>query len=327
MPGKLCSALPDPGAIPGISTNLSVRGSYKLFKGERTMKQEVKIFVHGGKAHADDMWACGVLVYALSDQYDFVEIIRDSARTDEAGPDDFVVDTGQKCDDRRLFDHHQFGRSDTAPCALTLVCRAYAPWLLEDQKYGKYFERIRVQDTKGVPAAEKAFLPKPGKKERVDGMSQCWSQMEWNEIKEFEEFPLETAQRLARMLKRRELEITVATDANTWLVAHSHREIVDDIVRCIVVDENPYPRFSVDALTDALNEAAEAYRAEVTYGWNPADPDFVQRSLYRTSYGKGIDFTRATPAIPGFCHNEGFLLVFTPETPEEFKNLIKQALI
>ncbi len=292
------------------------------------MKRESKIFVHGGRAHADDMWATGVLVYARSDQYNFVEVIRDSARVGEAGPDDFVVDTGQKCDDQHLFDHHQFGRGDNAPCALTLVCRAYAPWLLTDAKYGKCFERIRVQDTRGVPAAEKLFLPKPAdKKEKVDGMSQAWSQTEWAEIEEFEEYPLETAQRLARALHRREKKLAEAEEAKTWLAAHSHREIVDDIVRCIVVDENPYPRFSVDALTDALNEAAEACRAEVTYGWNPTDPNLVQRSLYRTSYGKGIDFTRATPAILGFCHNEGFLLVFTPETGEEYKTLIKQALI
>lgn len=292
------------------------------------MKIESRIYVHGGKAHADDMWATGVLVYALSDQYDFVEIIRDGARINEAGPDDFVVDTGLKCDDSHLFDHHQFGRGDNAPCALTLVCRAYAPWLLTDAKYGKCFERIRVQDTRGVPAAEKLFLPKPAsKKEKVDGMSQAWSQAEWAEIEEFEEYPLETAQRLARALRRREKKLAEAEEAKVWLSEHSHREIVDDIVRCIVVDENPYPRFSVDALTDALNEAAEVCRAEVTYGWNPTDPDLVQRSLYRTSYGKGIDFTRATPAIPGFCHNEGFLLVFTPETGEEYKTLIKQALI
>lgn len=290
------------------------------------MKREAKIFVHGGKAHADDMWSTGILVYALSDQYDFVEIIRDGARISEAGPNDFVVDVGLKCDDSHFFDHHQFGRSDTAPCALTLVCRAYAPWLLEDQKYGQYFERIRVQDTKGVLAAEKVFLPKPGKKERVDGMSQCWAQMEWNEIKEFEEAPLETAQRLARMLKRREREIAEVEEAKTWLATHSHREIVDDIVRCVVVDENPYPGFSIDAINVALNSVAEACRAEVTYSWDANDPNLAQRCLYRTSYGKGIDFTRSVPATLAFCHNEGFLLVFTPETQEEYKDLIKQAL-
>lgn len=276
----------------------------------------VRIYTHGVRAHADEMWACGVLIAAHPD-IQFDEIIRDAKRVSEATDEDFVVDCGGKHDGKRLFDHHQFGGGYDVPCALTLVCRAFAPHLLDDKEFKVCFERIRVQDTQGLPTAEKVF-----------GKSDPYVEGERVLIQEFEENPLLVAGIIARRVLRKKAEIDESERAKEWLSARYRVEIVNDLT-VVAVEENPFKAgFSVDAFNLALNAVADAEVADITYSWIPDDPAGTGRTLFRTKVGtaKGVNFGKAKPSSLVFCHGSGFLLTFQPENEQEYRRLIKDSI-
>ena len=275
-----------------------------------------RIFTHGVRAHADETWACGVLI-ATHPDVNFEEIIRDAQRVSEATDEDFVVDCGREHDGKRLFDHHQFGGGYDVPCALTLVCRAFASWLLEDAKYKVFFERIRVQDTQGLPTAEKVY-----------GSSAPYSESEWAWIHRFEECPLIVAQMLAKEICDRKAEIDEAERAKEWLSTRYRIELVNDLT-VVAVEENPFKAgFSVNAFNLALNAVADAEVADITYGWIPDDPAGTGRTLFRTKVGtaKGVNFCKAKSSNLVFCHNSGFLLTLQPENEQEYRRLIKDSI-
>lgn len=79
----------------------------------------VKIIVHPGRAHRDDLMAVCVLLAALDGT---VEVLRrDPSGEDLADPDTYVVDIGMEYDPQQHnFDHHQ---DPTLPCAFHLVMK------------------------------------------------------------------------------------------------------------------------------------------------------------------------------------------------------------
>jgi len=276
------------------------------------MTQKSRIFVHGLKAHADEMWACGLLIASNPDVI-FTEIIRDAKRVCEAEDTDFVLDCGMKCDGEHYFDHHQFESTDDVDCALTLVAKRFAPWTLADTKFGPIIERIRVQDNFGIPAAEKKF-----------GKSSSWLATEFVMISLFENEPLKIAGILAEGFRNRLAEINEIERAGKWLESNSHTEISGNGIKIMVVERSPFKEgFSIVGFNAASSVYSASAGAGIVYGWNTDGSD--SRTLFRTSAGKGTDFTNSAPERPVFCHSGGFLLIFEPTYDEEYRDLVMQA--
>ncbi len=271
-----------------------------------------RIFVHGAKAHADEMWACGLLI-ASKPEIEFTEIVRDAKRVGEAGPNDFVLDCGMKFDGSRFFDHHQFKNTGKVECAFSLVAERFAPWTLADERFASVIERVRMQDNSGIPATEQQF-----------GKSSPWIASEFVLLNLFEVKPLEVANIIAFGFRRRLAEIEETERAKTWLESNSHIEIVEGKVRALVCEASPFKAgFSIQAYNAASREVINKEGLEVVYGWNGDGSG--NRSLFRTGYGKFIDFRKAVPERPVFCHSGGFLLVFDPADEVEYRKLVLQA--
>ena len=271
-----------------------------------------RIFVHGLKAHADEMWACGLLIASKPD-IEFTEIIRDAKRINEAVDSDFVIDCGMKFDGSRFFDHHQFKNTDKVECALTLVAKTFAPWVLHDEKYAPLIERVRMQDNYGIPTAEQKF-----------GNSSPWIVPEFTMVNLFEREPLKIANIVADGFRRRLSEIDEIKKVKEWIAANSHIEMLGGGVRVFVCETSPFKAgFSIQAYNAASRDVINENRIEVAYGWNGDGSE--SRTLYRTGLGKEIDFTKAEPEKPVFCHNGGFLLVFDPADDAEYGKIVLQA--
>ena len=274
---------------------------------------ESRIFVHGLKAHADDMWASALLI-ASRPEIKFTEIIRDANRISEATENDFILDCGMKFDGIRLFDHHQLEHTEDVDCTLTLIAKTFAPWVLTDEKFGRMIERVRFQDNNGVPAAEKKF-----------GKSAEWITSEFVLIGLFEEEPLKIANMLAEGFRKRLAEIEETEKAEEWIKKNSHTEFLSGKIKVFVCEESPFKAgFSVKACNEATNKYIFANKIDISYGWNGDGSD--TRTLFRTKFStNNFDFTKSDPYNAIFCHNGGFLLIFDPVDKYEYRKLIIQA--
>ncbi|MBP5202875.1 MYG1 family protein [bacterium] len=277
------------------------------------MTQKSRIFVHGLKAHADDMWACGLLIASKPDT-EFTEIIRDAKRVNEAADNDFVLDCGMKFDGVRFFDHHQFESTDDVDCAFSLIAKTFAPWVLTDEKFGPVVERVRVQDNFGIAAAEKKF-----------GNADEWIVSESVLTELFEKEPLKIAKILAEGFVKRLSDNLETKEAEAWIRKNTRIELLENGINVLVCDTSPFKEgFSIIAYNAASSRYINEKKIEVAYGWNGDGSD--ARTLFRTKLGeKSLDFTKSDPNAPVFCHNSGFLLVFNPSDDCEYRKLVFQA--
>lgn len=275
------------------------------------MTQKSRIFVHGLKAHADETWACALLI-ASKPEIEFTEIIRDAKRVTEAADNDFVLDCGMKYDGERFFDHHQFEGSEDVDCTFTLIAKRFAPWTLSDTKFGPILERVRIQDNFGLQAAEKKF-----------GKSSSWLASECVMVALFESEPLKIADMLAEGFRNRLSELNEVKEAEKWIKENSSLEILSGL-KVLVIKSSPFKAgFSIAGFNAASNLYSASVKAGVIYGWNSDGSD--SRTLFRTRSEKNVDFTCSVPENLVFCHNSGFLLVFDPADDTEYRKLILQA--
>ena len=279
------------------------------------MTQKSRIFVHGLKAHADEMWASGLLI-ASKPETEFTEIIRDAKRISEAADNDFVLDCGGKFDGVRLFDHHQFESTEDVDCTFTLIAKTFAPWIITDEKFGPLLERVRVQDNFGLAAARNKF-----------GKGDEWIVSESVMIELFEQEPLKIAKILADGFLKRQSDILEIDKAEKWIRENSRIESLGSGLNVLICCTSPFKEgFSAIAYNAASSRYINENNIEVSYGWNGDGSD--ERTLFRTKLGeKYLNFTKSDPAAPVFCHNSGFLLVFNPSDECEYRKLIRQACV
>ena len=272
-----------------------------------------RIFVHGLKAHADEMWASALLI-ASKPEIEFTEIIRDAKRIGEATENDYILDCGMKFDGIRLFDHHQFKIADDVDCTFTLIAKVFAPWIFTDEKFGPLAERVRIQDNFGIAAAEKKF-----------GNADEWIVSESVLTELFEKEPLKIAKILAEGFVKRLSDILETKEAEAWIRKNTHIELLGNGINVLVCETSPFKEgFSIVAYNAASSRYINEKKIEVAYGWNGDGSD--ARTLFRTKLGeKYIDFTKSAPDAPVFCHNSGFLLVFNPSDECEYMKLVLQA--
>ena len=274
---------------------------------------ESRIFVHGLRAHADEMWASALLI-ASKPEIEFTEIIRDAKRAGEASENDFVLDCGMKFDGVRFFDHHQFESTEDADCTFTLIAKTFAPWVLSDEKFAPLAGRVRVQDNFGVAAAEKKF-----------GKSSEWIASEFVLTGLFEKEPLKIAELLAEGFRKRKEELREIDEIAKWIESNTGIEVMENGIKVLVCEKSPFKNgFSAVAYNAASSSYVAEKKIEAVYGWNSDGSD--ERTLFRTKFGeKYLDFTKSAPDEPVFCHNSGFLLVFNPSCGGEYRKLILQA--
>ena len=114
------------------------------------------IITHPGRAHRDDLYACGLLL-ALRPH---AAVERRNPTPDELNdPEVAVLDVGGRHEPDRLnFDHHQFPVTFDPACALTLVLR----WMNAEKMahiLWPWFEGLEWLDSRGPVATAKRFTP------------------------------------------------------------------------------------------------------------------------------------------------------------------------
>lgn len=290
----------------------------------------MRIYTHNGKAHADEMYACGLLILAMaqrrgipSEKMD-VEICRlaspDLLPKTELGKAEFIVDIGGIYDaDRNRFDHHQKGLEKD--CTATLVARHFFPSFSKNRRWREALERILILDTQGPSGLESAYgIPtiETGKFTFVEEIM----------VQLFEVKPTYVALFMAQLLEVCISALEQRDIAMKWLLEESEHQIsfekgvaVLDIPKDYVAEGIP-----VRAINSAQASLIQDKGIHVVYGWDVRNPGC--RMLFRTRQGEGVvDFTRCTPEDPVFCHTGGFLLVFRPTHELEWQRLLGQAKV
>jgi len=122
------------------------------------------VITHPGRAHRDDLYACGLL---LALQPEAVLERRNPTTGELDDPAVAVVDVGARYEPERLnFDHHQFRKDSEPCCALTLVlrwmglettARVLWPWL----------DGLEWLDSRGPTATAARFTPGTTPRERL----------------------------------------------------------------------------------------------------------------------------------------------------------------
>ena len=281
------------------------------------MKKITTIYVHGQRAHADEMVAAAILVAAKGlDQY---EIIRTQQEDfSDIGEEDYVLDTGGRHDGIKYFDHHQREDEVAGECAATLVAKAFAPELLTDGVWGDYLKRLALQDTKGLRAVETA----------IGARVSQFLLMEFGLVKLFERSPKEAVELVADMIRDRMSFLASVRDAADWI--EEFTEIISVEGHNALYLTRNYAEEGIESfvINAAQAKILDANSVVATVSFDPRDPSGKTRTLFRTRQGEdvGVDFNKATPAEPKFCHKGGFLLNFVPADEEEWKGLLVQAL-
>ena len=277
----------------------------------------MRIYTHGGRAHADDMLACAILISVLKPQE--IEIVR---TFDKAFPqleaEDFVVDTGGVYDGKQHFDHHQGDDDVAGECAATLVAKHFAPQLLTDGVWGDYLKRLSLQDNKGLRAVETQAGTR---------VSQ-FLLMEFGLVKMFESDPVATAKVVAAMITDRMDFLKSVVEAGIWLQDKAEVRTVKGH-NVLFLKENPVlAGLDAFAVNSAQAKLLDDNNVVITVNFDPRDASGKTRTLFRTRQGEdiGVDLTTATPAQVTFCHKGGFLLNFIPADDNEWERLIAQVL-
>lgn len=272
---------------------------------------ERKIYVHGRLAHADDLLAAAVVIYAHPN--DEFEVIRDDGQAKNAGPDDFVLDCGMVYDGENHFDHHQLkvDKEQGCECALTLVIKRFAPWILKDPMYSEFVESVRVLDTLGPNKFKKRYGT-------IRNVFQDAS------LQEFMENPTAEASRTARQFQRREYTGTMIPTYMEWIKNHSRTE-----GKALVFTANQWETFDVKKDRSGFNEAVNYVTDEggqyVTVGYDPDDNCNV---IFRTAAGEdaGVDLYKCNPEKLHFKHLGGFICKYFEQDPEEYRKLVAEAM-
>jgi hypothetical protein len=141
----------------------------------------MKIIVHGGQAHRDEVVAVSlILVYATLDGNDVQVFRRDPTPEELDDPEAWVVDVGMRHEPQlHNFDHHQLPRDAAPTCAMSLVAEHLGLDGLLSRR--PWYRPTVVLDAKG-PFALAAEMKLP-----PSAVSDLWSPVEQALVGLFEE--------------------------------------------------------------------------------------------------------------------------------------------
>jgi len=251
-----------------------------------------KILTHGGIAHADEMYACGLLSLLCDGD---ITITRKNYEENDGEAFDFVVDTGMKFDNEKFFDHHQSDENVEGRCSASLVAERFFPELHLHLK--TFFKRLDKQDNGGLGAV--------GNPADIIPLLQA----EFHLVKEFEKRPEEIADIFRKYFKG-ELEfLKNVKEAKEWLADLSHSEIVKvGNVNILLIKEKPsFPSFCFNKAQEGLIDKHDIH---VVCSFDIRNPE--GRTLFRTRKCQ-LDFNSLEVQGKYFCHKNGFILNYKPK--------------
>lgn len=249
-----------------------------------------RIFTHGGKATADEMLASALLIASRPD-INFTEIIRDEGRLNEATKKDFIL---------------------IGDDVLSSVAKAFAPCLLNDEKFGSLIDNVRFQKTS----------ENHGNEEKSSESSQDY--LGERLIRLYERRPEMVAEGLAIDFKERLAELEEEQEVEKWLKAHIRIEWRRLIIKVFVCEKSPYEEgFSERACDTVIDKYLNGNNEVcVFYGWNSDGSG--KRNLRVNKPGEdSLDFTKARPNYVAFCRKD--VVVFKPADENEYQHLIDRA--
>jgi len=279
-----------------------------------------RIITHGGKAHMDELVASALLCIARGRQPD--EILRLESRDAEAlvresslGEDDWVLDCGMVYDpDRRLFDHHQDG---ALPSSALLVFDQFFTEL-RDSRLHDTIQLLSRVDTGGLQSLNDY--------DALDESRSYWSFSQKLLTKGFELDPSDALRMVTEVLKDSLNFERLRILALQWLESPEHTEVVTvggyKVLNYLVLP----PEDLVSPLRSADKELVDEQGIIAVASFD--DNSMEGKALFRTVHGQNLlDFTRAQPGNPVFCHPGGFLLKFRPLSGDEWITLVEDSLL
>ncbi len=279
-----------------------------------------KIITHNGKAHIDEILGSALLALHLCEVPETIERIspQDVARmveNDEIPENTYVIDAGLVFDSKkRLFDHHQDGN---LPSAALLIFNEYFSHL-EGTGLHDYVKLVSRVDTQNITSLN-------------DYSSVCESYDYWSFIhklvvRTFEENPLLVLTILIDGINNK-IEFEKAKKlASLWRKEPGNIEIIAiESVNVLIYLTKP-PSELRSALKSETNLLIEKNNISVTVSFDDKNPEI--RTLYRTEIGQDIvDFTQCNPSKTIFNHDGGFFLKYIPDDDNEWKMLVKKAIV
>ncbi len=279
-----------------------------------------KIITHNGKAHIDEILGSALLAVHLGEMPETVERIsaQDVARmveNDEIPENTYVIDAGLVFDSKkRLFDHHQDG---TLPSAALLIFNEYFSHL-EGTELHDYVKLVSRVDTQNVTSLNDYGA--------VSESYEYWSFIHKLLVRTFEENSLPVLTMLIDGIKDK-IEFEQAKKlASLWRKEPGNIEISTiESVNVLIYLQKP-PSALTAPLKSETNLLIEKNNISVTVSFDDKNPEI--RTLYRTKTGQDIvDFTQCNPLKTIFNHPGGFFLKYIPDDDNEWKRLVKEAIV
>jgi hypothetical protein len=279
-----------------------------------------KIITHNGKAHIDEVLGSALLAVHLHEVPETVERISalDVARMvekNEIPENTYIIDAGLVFDSKkRLFDHHQDGN---LPSSALLIFNEFFSHL-EGTELHDYVKLVSRVDTQSITSLND-YSP-------VSESGDYWSFMHKLIVRTFEENPLQVLTMLIDGIHDK-IEFEQAKKlAAIWRKAPGNIEIMTiDLVNVLIYLKKP-PSALTSALKSEMNPLVEENNISVTVSFDDKNPEI--RTLYRTKTGQdNVDFTKCNPSKTVFNHPGGFFLKYVPDDDDEWKRLVKEAVV
>jgi hypothetical protein len=279
-----------------------------------------KIITHNGKAHIDEILGSALLAVHLHEVPDVVERIsaQDVARmveNNEIPENTYIIDAGLVFDSKKgLFDHHQDGN---LPSAALLIFNEFFSHL-EGTELHDYVKLVSRVDTQNITSLNDYSI--------VSESYEYWSFIHKLLVRNFEQNPLLVLTMLIDGINDK-IEFEQAKKlASIWRKEPGNIEISTiESVNVLIYLRKP-PSALTSALKSEMKMLMEENNISVTVSFDDKNPEI--RTLYRTQTGHEIvDFTQCNPSKTIFNHPGGFFLKYIPDDDDEWKRLVKEAVV
>ena len=279
-----------------------------------------RIITHNGKAHMDELLASALLAIHLGEEPESIERIEsheaaELVRSSEIPEDSWLLDCGMElAPARNLFDHHQDRELDSA--ALLIFNEFFSE--LEGTDLHEYIKLVSKVDT-GGPMSLDDF-------EHVNESRKYLGFSQQVVLKIFETDPV-----LILRLFKAGLEDKIQFEkdralAAAWLREDGHIEIISLAGQKVIRYLCRPPSEMVSPLRSAIGEIIDENEVSATLSFDDKQEGVL--TYYRTDFGHDmLDFSKSRPHDPLFNHQGGFLMKFRPADGDEWRELLKQAVI
>lgn len=279
-----------------------------------------KVITHNGKAHMDEVLAIVLLaIYNNELPSEITRINPEEAaeivKKGDISNDTYFIDCGLRYDpSNNIFDHHH---SKEIGCSALLVFE----YLFEDlvnSSLHNYIKLVSKVDTMGPNSLNDFTF----KSESVEYFSFSQNIL----LRQFEKTPL----KVIDIFRDGIISIinfeAIKDEAKSWLADSNNITIISiHNINTLVYLKTP-PQEIASAVKILDGDTIKDNNIHVTYSFDKDDNRV--RTLYRTLNGdRVINFSSVTVKNKIFCHPGGFLLKFIPDTDNEWKTIIEEALI